>query len=129
MIRSDGTGAAIAAHASEAAVRLTIVARHQVPEDIRSYAEQKLRRLGRHGNVLEAALTLDHEAHRVPSSTAELVVHLHRLRLSSRCEGASLREAIDRVADRGDRQVLRRKERVTEHKGKVGADGSDPALR
>jgi putative sigma-54 modulation protein len=108
-------------------VRVTIAARHPIPDDIRAYAEQKLRRLERHGNVLEASLTLDHDTHRIPVASAELVVHLPHVRLSSSVEGVTLREAVDRVADRGDRQVLRRKERVTAHKGKVGADGLDPS--
>jgi len=108
-------------------MRVTIVARHPVPEDLRAYGEQKLRRLERHGNVLEATLTLDHEPRRLPAASAELVVHLHHVRLTSRVEGATLREVVDRVTDRSDRQVLRRKERVTTHKGKVGADGVGPA--
>jgi ribosomal subunit interface protein len=124
MIGANGTGGAPVGRASEArAVRVTVVARHPVPDDVRRYADQKLRRLSRHGNVLEASLVLDHEARRIPGASAELVVHLHHIRLSSRVEGGSLREAIDKVVDRGNRQVLRRKERVTERKGRVGADG------
>jgi putative sigma-54 modulation protein len=109
-------------------VRVTVVARHPVPTDLRSYAEEKLQRLARHGSVLEASLTVDHEQQRVPPASAELIVHLRHVRLSSHVEGATLREVIDRVADRGDRQVLRHKERIKEHKGKVGADGVGPSL-
>ncbi len=109
-------------------MRVTIVARHPVPAELRAYAEEKLQRLERHGNVLEASLTLDHDARRVPPSSAELIVHLHHVRLSSHVEGTTLREAVDRVTDRADRQVRRRKERITTHKGKVGADGLDPSL-
>jgi ribosomal subunit interface protein len=127
MIAWNGAGA-LRVRPEAAAVRVTVVARQPIPDDIKLYAEQKLRRLERHANVLEAALTLDHEQHRLPPVTAELIVHLHRVRLSSRVEGGTLREAIDRVADRGDRQVLRRKERVTAHKGKMGADGLGPTL-
>lgn len=111
-----------------AAVRVTFVARHPVPDDLRDYAEDKLQRLSRHGSVLEASLTVDHDQHRTPPVSAELIVHLRHVRLSSHVQGTTLREAIDRVTDRADRQVLRRKERVKEHKGKVGADGVDPSL-
>ncbi|HKR99705.1 MAG TPA: HPF/RaiA family ribosome-associated protein [Candidatus Dormibacteraeota bacterium] len=105
---------------------MTFVARHPVPAELRRYAEEKLQRLERHGSVLEAALTVDLEQRRVPPATAELIVHLRHVRLTSHVEGTTLREVVDRVTDRGDRQVLRRKERVKEHKGRVGANGVDP---
>jgi putative sigma-54 modulation protein len=107
-------------------VRLTVTGRHRLDADTRAYAEEKLRRLERHANLHDVSLILDHDSRRVPEAMAEVVVHLHHQRLAAKVDGSSLREAIDRVVDKADEQIRRKRERVTEHKGQVGADAISP---
>jgi ribosome-associated translation inhibitor RaiA len=57
------------------------------------------------------------------------VAHLHHVRVAAQAQAATLPEAIDLAFDRADRQVLRRKDRVTSHKGRVGADGMSESER
>lgn len=109
-------------------MRVSITTRHPVSSAVREYAEQKLRRLERHASLHDIAMVIDHDAHRLPPATAEVIVHIHHVRLTARVDGTTVQEAIDRVIDRVDRQVLRRKERVTIRKGRVGADGLDGSV-
>lgn len=108
-------------------MQLSVTARSRVDPELRSYAVQKLEKLERHdGRIHVARAVLDEDEHRVPHASAEVFVHLHHTRLAARCEGDTLREAIDRVADKMDRQILRQKERLKEHKGHTPA-GSEPS--
>jgi putative sigma-54 modulation protein len=107
-------------------MRLTVTARTQLDPALRTYAVEKLERLGRHdGRIHEARAVLEEDDRRVPRASAEVLVHLHHTRVKARCDGASLREAIDKVVDKVDRQILDHKERIKEHKGRPAA-GSDP---
>jgi ribosomal subunit interface protein len=103
-------------------VRLTVTGRQRLPTDVRAYAEEKLRRLERHAALDDVSLILDHDSHRIPEAQAEVIVHLHHSRLAAKVDGQTLREAIDRVIDKADEQIRRKRERVTEHKGRLGAD-------
>jgi ribosomal subunit interface protein len=107
-------------------MRVSIVARHRVGGDTRAYAEQRLRRLERHAALHDASLTIDREASRVPEASAEVVVHMHHIRLAARCEAPNVREAIDGAVNRADEQVRRRQERVAVRKGRSGADARPP---
>jgi putative sigma-54 modulation protein len=107
-------------------MNLTVTARSRLDPSLRTYAVQKLERLERHeGRIHMARAVLEEDDRRVPKASAEVFVHLHHTRLMARCDGDTLREAIDKVADKIDRQILRQKERVKEHKGHAAA-GSDP---
>lgn len=107
-------------------MRLTVTARTRIDPELRTYAVEKLERLERHdGRIHEARAVLEEDDRRVPRASAEVIVHLHHHLIKARCDGTTLREAIDKVTDKVDRQVLSHKERVKEHKGKPAA-GSDP---
>lgn len=107
-------------------MHLTVTARTRLDPAMRTYAVEKLERLERHdGGIHEARAVLIEDDRRVPRASVEVFVHLRHTNLTARCEGASLREAIDRVVDKIDRQIVRQKERVKEHKGRPAA-GSDP---
>jgi putative sigma-54 modulation protein len=107
-------------------MHLTVTARSRVDPELRSYAVQKLQRLERHdGRIHMARAVLEEDEHRVPRASVEVFVHLHHTRLMAHSAGDSLREAIDRVADKIDRQILTQKERVKQHKGHAAA-GSTP---
>jgi ribosomal subunit interface protein len=107
-------------------MHLTVTARTRIDREMRTYAVDKLERLGRHdGRIHEARAVLEEDDKHVPPASAEVSVHLHHTTLRARCDGTTLREAIDKVIDKIDRQILRQKEKVKEHKGKAAA-GSDP---
>jgi putative sigma-54 modulation protein len=108
-------------------MRLTVTARSRLDPILRTYAVEKLARLERHdGSIHEARAVLEEDERRVPRASAEVFVHLRHEQLIARCDGSSVQEAVDRVVDKIDRQIVRRKERLKEHKGRPAA-GSDPA--
>jgi len=103
-------------------MRLTVTARSHLDPALRTYAVQKLAKLDRHdGSIHEARIVLEDDERRLPPASAEVFVHIGHDQLMARCEGAGVQEAVDRVIDKIDRQILRRKERVKEHKGRAGA--------
>jgi len=107
-------------------MHLTVTARTRLDPAMRTYAVEKLEKLERHdGTIHEARAVLVEDDRRVPRASVEVFVHLRHTNLAARCEGATLREAIDKVVDKIDRQIVRQKEKVKEHKGKPAA-GSDP---
>ncbi|MFN2568191.1 MAG: HPF/RaiA family ribosome-associated protein [Candidatus Dormibacteria bacterium] len=95
----------------------TVTARRPLAAPMISYAERKLQRLERHANLHDVSLLIDHDENRIPCCAAEVIVHIHHTRLAVKAEGKTIQEAIDRVIDKADRQVLRRKERVGQHRG------------
>lgn len=108
-------------------MRLTVTTRTRMDPALRSYCVEKLAKLERHdGSIHEARATLEEDDRRVPRASAEVFVHLRHQQITARCEGVTVQEAIDRVVDKIHRQIVRRKEKVKEHKGKPAA-GSDPA--
>jgi putative sigma-54 modulation protein len=107
-------------------MHLTVTARTRLDPAMRTYAVEKLEKLERHdGRIHEARAVLVEDDRRVPRASVEVFVHLRHTNLTARCEGPTLREAIDKVVDKIDRQIVRQKEKVTEHKGRPAA-GSDP---
>ncbi len=107
-------------------MRLTVTARSRLDPALRTYAVEKLARLERHdGSIHEARAVLEEDERRVPRASAEIFVHLRHEQLIARCDGSTIQEAVDRVVDKIDRQIVRRKEKVKEHKGRAAA-GSDP---
>ena len=113
-------------------MRVTVVARCQLDNGLREYAEAKLGRLARHvAKLHELHLTVEDQSRRVSSYRAEVVAHLLHIQVAATVEAGTQREAVDLVVDKIDRQLLRRKERVTEHKGRApaGADPTSPRPR
>lgn len=107
-------------------MHLTVTARTRLDPALRTYAVEKLARLERHdGSIHEARAVLEDDERRVPRASAEIFVHLRHEQLIARCDAGSVQEAVDKVFDKIDRQILRRKEKVKEHKGRAAA-GSDP---
>jgi len=95
----------------------TVTARRPLAPPLIEYAERKLQRLERHASLHDVSLIIDHDVNRIPPCATEVIVHIHHTRLAVKAEGTTVQEAIDRVIDKADRQVLRRKEKVTEHRG------------
>ena len=94
-----------------------------MPSNLHEYARAKVERLTRHTNLHDVKMIIDHDIHSHRLSRVEVVAHLHHVRVAAQAQAPTLPEAIDLAVDRADRQVLRRKERVTGHKGRIGADG------
>ena len=105
-------------------MRVNVTTRSSNDEGVREYAEEKLIRLDRHAaNVHEARLLIDYDVHRVPPCFAEVVAHVDHLQLVAKVEATTEREAVDLVFDKIDAQVRKHKDRATDHKGGIGADG------
>lgn len=100
-----------------------------MPANLHDYARSKVERLTRHTNLHDVTLIIDHDIHSHRLSRVEVVAHLHHVRVAAQAQAPTLPEAIDLAVDRADRQVLRRKERVTGHKGRVAADGLSESER
>jgi putative sigma-54 modulation protein len=101
-----------------------------VPTEVRTYAERKLDRLGRHfDRVLSAEVEFCRESNRHTSAscTAHITVQMdgrkHPMATASET-AARPREALDLALDKVDRQVLKLKEKIKERKkGGVPAAG------
>lgn len=111
------------ADGGSAANRITITMRQPLPGNMQDYARAKLQRLSRHTTLHDVNVVIDHDIHSHRLSRVEIVAHLHHVRVAAEAQAPTLPEAIDLAIDRADRQVLRRKDRVTARKGRVGADG------
>jgi ribosomal subunit interface protein len=104
-------------------LRVSVTARRPISDRLRAYAEERVERLTRHTQLHDVTMIIETDQHGSARCSAELVVHLHHVRLVSRGDGSTVQEAVDLAVERADRQVQRRKDRVTHRKGHVGADG------
>ncbi|MBN2064833.1 MAG: ribosome-associated translation inhibitor RaiA [Sedimentisphaerales bacterium] len=99
-----------------------ISSRHSsVSNSLKEYIEKKLARLSRfHGKIMEIEVILDSEG---TKSTIEIIVHTadgaKPFVLNYAEEG--VHACIDGAIDRSERQLLKHKEQVKNHKGKTGA--------
>jgi putative sigma-54 modulation protein len=100
-------------------MKVSITGHHlPVTDAIRDYVEQKLSRAWRHfGQGLEAQVVLSVERH---EQRAEVTVHFQGKDLHAEARHEDLYAAIDLLADKIDRQVVRYKEQhqATVHDGK-----------
>ena len=81
----------------------------EVTPAIRSYVLSKLERVGRHfDHVIDAHVILTVDKQR---QKAEVTLHVRGKDLHCECEDADLYAAIDLLADKLDRQVLRYKDK------------------
>ncbi len=88
---------------------------------VQAYAQAKLERLGRHfDQILEARLDLATEKNRSLENkkVAHLTVHVNGHILKAEQTAQDIREAVDLVVDKMDRQVSKLKEKVQD-KGKA----------
>src|ERR1700680_41487 len=109
-------------------LRVAVTPQTPNPAEVRAYAEARIARMSRHARLHDASMIVEARQGKQPAYSAELIVHLHHhVRLVATAAAATSQEAIDAVVNRVDRQVLRRKDRVTERKGHLGADGVGPA--
>ena len=91
------------------------VSGHQVDitEPLRSYAQQKVGRIQKHfDNVTTTTVVLHVEKNR---HFAEATIHAKGATLHADATGDDMYAAIDSLADKLDRQVLKHKEKISDH--------------
>ena len=85
-----------------------------VTDALRTYVVSKLDRVNRHfDHVIDVSVVMSVEKLR---QKVEANVHVSGREIHAACEGVSLYAAIDELADRLDRQVVRHKERLQVHR-------------
>jgi putative sigma-54 modulation protein len=94
-------------------MNLTVSGRHfEITPPIRDYVEQKLARVKRHfDHVIDLHVILSVEK---ATQKAEVELHVRGKDLFCAVEGSDMYAAIDTLADKLDRQVLRHKEKMVE---------------
>lgn len=85
----------------------------EITESLRSYATEKVGRIQKHfDNVTTSNVVLRVEKNR---HLAEATIHAKGAKLHANAEGDDMYAAIDSLADKLDRQVLKHKEKKTDH--------------
>ncbi len=101
------------------------VSGHQVEitEPLRQYAVEKLGRLERHfDHMTTTNIVLHVEKKR---HLAEATIHAKGATLHANAEGSDMYTAIDFLSDKLDRQVLKHKEKITDHRNHSAAKRSN----
>ncbi len=98
-------------------MQITITARNlEITEPIRRYAEEKISRLQKFVNQITSVhVVLSVEKHR---QIAEVTLHVREHTIRGEESSTDLYSAIDLVADKIERQILRYKEKIVDHSGR-----------
>ncbi len=101
-------------------MQITVSGRQiEVTESLRSYAAEKIGRVQKHfdhmttGNIV---LQVERNLHK-----ADVTLHAKGATLAASGEAKDMYAAIDQVADRLDRQVLKHKEKLADHHRNEGS--------
>ncbi|POZ60005.1 ribosome hibernation-promoting factor, HPF/YfiA family [Chromobacterium alticapitis] len=98
----------------------------EVTPSLREYIENKLERITRHvDNVIDISVTLSVDK---LVQKAEVNVHLSGKDIHIEATEADLYAAIDLLMDKLDRQVLKHKEKQTEHRAQSSGEVSQTSL-
>src|SRR5688572_13721432 len=90
----------------------------EVTEPLRNYASEKIGRLQRHfDNMTTSNVVLHVEKNR---HLAEATIFAKGATIHADAEGVDMYAAIDILADKLDRQVLKHKEKIQDHRGGNG---------
>jgi putative sigma-54 modulation protein len=91
----------------------------EVTEPLRNYASEKIGRIQKHfDHVINTNIVLHVQKNR---HTAEATVHARGATMHADAEGMDMYAAIDSLADKLDRQVLKHKEQTTSHHRNEGS--------
>lgn len=86
----------------------------EVTEPLKKYATEKVGRIQKHFDHMTTTNVVLHvEKNR---HMAEATVHAKGATLHADAQGADMYAAIDELADKLDRQVLKHKEKITDHR-------------
>jgi putative sigma-54 modulation protein len=95
-------------------MQITVSGRQiDVTESLRDYASEKIGRVERHFDnltTMNVVLRVEKERH-----VAEVTLHAKGATLAASAEAADMYAAIDDLADKLDRQVLKHKEKISDH--------------
>jgi putative sigma-54 modulation protein len=99
-------------------MRITVTARNlEMTDALRRYAEEKVVRLQKFvERITSAHVVLSIQKHR---QIAEVTLHVRELTIRGEESSHDLYCAIDRVADKIERQILRYKEKIVAHFGRA----------
>jgi len=95
-------------------MQMKITGHHlEVTDSMREYVIQKFQRLERHFEKvteIDVILSLEKLKHK-----AEATVYVNGNNLFADCQDDDMYAAIDALADKLDRQIIKRKEKITDH--------------
>jgi len=95
-------------------MQIKITGHHlEVTDSMREYVIQKFQRLERHFEKvteIDVILSLEKLKHK-----AEATVYVNGNNLFADCQDDDMYAAIDALADKLDRQIIKRKEKITDH--------------
>ena len=108
-------------------MQLNISGHHvDITPALRAYIADKFQRLERHSDSMTQAhviLTVEKER-----QIAEATIHVNRGEVHARLEHMDMYAAIDGLADKLDRQLIRHKEKLTDHhRAEGGIKGGEAA--
>jgi putative sigma-54 modulation protein len=98
----------------------------EVTDALRSYASDKIGRVQRHFDnmsTMHVVLQVEKERH-----LAEVTLHAKGATLAASAEAGDMYAAIDQLADKLDRQVLKHKEKLADHHRHEGSTKRGTAL-
>ncbi len=107
-------------------MQINITGHHlDITPALRSYVHEKFERLQRHfDHITNSHVILSVEKER---QKAEATVHVNRGNLFAEVEHKDMYAAIDMLIDKLDRQLIKHKEKLTDHhKGSGGNKGEEP---
>ncbi len=101
-------------------MQINITGHHiEITDALRDYVTEKMKKLTRHfDHVTKANVILTVEPHKVQRAEAEL--HAPGADLFAKAEKDDMYAAIDAMVDKLDRQVIKYKEKLTDHHQKSG---------
>lgn len=98
-------------------MRVQVKARHgHVSDSVRSYAEEKLGRLGRRVHdltVIELTLSKERNPKIADDHTAEAILHIKGPNIVARDSASTWEAAIDKLVDKLERQIERQRDMKT----------------
>ena len=98
-------------------MRVQVKARHgHVNDSVRGYAEEKLGKLGRRLHdltVIELTLSREHNPSIADDHAAEAILHVKGPNIVVHAQGPTWEAAIDRLIDKLERQVERKRDMTT----------------
>lgn len=92
-----------------------------VTEPLRNYVAEKIGRIQKHFDHMTTTNVVLHFEKRKNRHTVEATIHAKGTKLHADSEHSDMYAAIDTLADKLDRQVLKHKEKLTDHHRNGGA--------
>ena len=93
----------------------------EVTEPLRNYVADKIGRIQKHFDHMTTTNVVLHYEKKKNRHAVEATIHTKGASLHADSEGNDMYAAIDALADKLDRQVLKHKEKVTDHHRHGGA--------